>query len=178
MRNLYEIIQSCKDGNEEDVIFILNKFDPLINKYSRLLEYEDTKQELSLTLIKVLQRIRIDKGNFTEDKYIISYIKKSIINRYIALSKQLSKVSRYESEADINLIYADNDEDVLEMCDLLKDLTEIERKVIILKYMYMMKDSEIAILNNISRQAVNQAKNRAISKLRLYFKKSLNIVDK
>ncbi|MBU3194966.1 helix-turn-helix domain-containing protein [Clostridium algidicarnis] len=121
MRDLCEIIQSCKDGNEEDVIFILNKFDPLINKYSRLLEYEDTKQELSLTLIKVLQRIRIDKGNFTEDKYIISYINKSIINRYIALSKQLSKVSCYESEADINLIYADNDEDVLEMYDLLKD---------------------------------------------------------
>lgn len=178
MRDLCEIIQSCKDGNEEDVIFILNKFDPLINKYSRLLEYEDTKQELSLTLIKVLQRIRIDKGNFREDKYIISYINKSIINRFIALSRQLSKVSRYESEADINLIYVDDDENVLEMYDLLKDFTEIERKVIILKYMYMMKDCEIVILNNISRQAVNQAKNRAISKLRLYFKKSLNIVDK
>ncbi|MBU3208014.1 N-acetylmuramoyl-L-alanine amidase, partial [Clostridium algidicarnis] len=67
----------------------------LINKYSRLLEYEDTKQELSLTLIKVLQRIRIDKGNFREDKYIISYINKSIINRGVKTTNLY--VTRYTS---------------------------------------------------------------------------------
>ncbi|MBU5593383.1 sigma-70 family RNA polymerase sigma factor [Clostridium sp. MSJ-4] len=169
MVNLYEKIKNCQCGNKEDILFVLNMFEPLLNKYSRLLEYDDAKQELTLTLIKTLQKIPIHKKNFKEDKYIISYIKKSIINRYVSLSKKLTKKYTYEAEFDSNLMYFnDDDENIIELYDLLKDLTRVEKNIIVLKYLHNMSDVEIAELHNISRQAVNQTKNRALNKLKSY----------
>ena len=169
MNNLYKIIKNCKDGNKEDILYILNKFDPLINKYSRLLEYDDAKQDLILALINVIYKIPIHKEIFKEDKYIISYIEKSIIYKYWAISKrQQAEKYSYAYEFDFNLIADKREENTIELHDLLKDLTERERNVITSKYIQKMTDVEIGQLNNISRQAVNQAKNRAIDKLRAY----------
>jgi len=168
MRDLYEIIKNCKKGNCNDIEYVLNKFQPLINKYARLLdcEYDDAKQELSLELINVIQKIPINKENFGEDKYCIGYIKKSIIHKYFAMSKKLSMKYSYEYDIDFNLIPAKDEVYVIELYDLLKDLSNIEKSVVILKYINNMTDAEIGEIRGISRQAINQAKNRAIRKLK------------
>lgn len=50
--------------------------------------------------------------------------------------------------------------------DIIKDLTEIEKDVIIKKYKYGYSGSEIANMNGISRQAIYKTHFRALSKTR------------
>lgn len=69
--NISYLVQQYKSGNKEALDEIIKKMSPLIIKYSRLtfsLEYEDAKQEYSLTIIKaVISRETSDKpfGNTT-----------------------------------------------------------------------------------------------------------------
>ena len=165
MNNLYHIIKKCKNKSSEEILIIINMFDPLINKYVRLLNFDDAKSELITTLIETLFKIPIHKSNFNQNKYIISYIKKSIFHKYISISKKISYESKYESEFDFNLIESNKSTD-LEFYDLINDLTPKEKTILISKFIKNMKDTEIAQALNISRQAVNQTKNRALIKLK------------
>lgn len=51
-------------------------------------------------------------------------------------------------------------------------LTELQRKIILLKYIYGYSDQEIANRLKISRQAVNRAKNRGVKIIRENYEKT------
>ena len=76
-----------KQGNKESVLKIIDIFSPIIDKYSRLLDREDTRQDLLVHLMKVMEKIDLHNENFCKDKIIVSYIAKSIRNEYIRLSR-------------------------------------------------------------------------------------------
>ncbi|NKF05376.1 hypothetical protein J1C67_14925 [Clostridium gasigenes] len=44
---------------------IIDIFNPIINKYSRILYREDTKQDLIVFSIELINKIRIDNSNFS-----------------------------------------------------------------------------------------------------------------
>lgn len=50
--------------------------------------------------------------------------------------------------------------------DMFKNLTKKERQVIEYKFLVGKSDSEIGEMLNISRQAINKTKNRALNKLK------------
>ena len=63
-------------------------FENIINKYSRKLNGEDTKQDLYVFLIKLINNIdELTIINY-EDKQVLSYFSKSLKNEYIRLSKK------------------------------------------------------------------------------------------
>ena len=49
---------------------------------------------------------------------------------------------------------------------MLTGLTALQRKVLVIRYLYGYSDAEIADQLHISRQAVNRAKNRAVAVLK------------
>ena len=64
-------------------------FDNIINKYSRKLNGEDTKQDLYVFLIKLINNIdEVIIINY-EDKQVLSYFSKALKNEYIRLSKKM-----------------------------------------------------------------------------------------
>nr|WP_279325026.1 sigma-70 family RNA polymerase sigma factor [Clostridium sp. 1001275B_160808_H3] len=146
---------------------IIEIFEPLLSKYARLLDGEDTKQDLIIHLIDILNKIPIDKEDIPENKYILGYIAKSIRNEYIKISKKNDKIRLNETELnlDIELQYEDSELE-FEMMDMFKILTKKEVFIMKLIYVYYLSVSEVANYMKISRQAVNQAKNRSLKKLR------------
>ena len=70
-------------------ILIMEKFEPKLNKLQRNSVYEDMKSDLILFMFKLLNKIPLEKDIFREDKYIISYINRSLKNHYIYLNKRL-----------------------------------------------------------------------------------------
>ena len=81
--NILKKIIEYRQGNNDSLLEIIERLNPLISKYSRLLDKEDTRQDLIIHLIKVLNNIKIDKKSLVKDKEIIGYIAKSIRNEYI-----------------------------------------------------------------------------------------------
>ena len=70
---IFKIIDVKKNNKDESMLDILAIFDNIINKYSRKLNGEDTKQDLYVFLIKLINNIdELSIVNY-EDKQVLSY---------------------------------------------------------------------------------------------------------
>jgi RNA polymerase sigma factor (sigma-70 family) len=164
---IFKKVMNYREGDNESLIKIIELFNPLLIKYSKLLDGEDTKQDLIMHLISVVNKMKFDNKNLCEDKAIVGYVAKSIRNEYIRLSKKRNKILLNESELnlDIEIEYDDFDSE-FEMLDTFKVLSEKEAYVMKLIYIHYLSVSEVSDYMKISRQGVNQAKNRALKKIR------------
>ena len=167
--NLCTKIKKFQKGNTLLFNDILIIFENILNKYSRLLNNEDTKQDLTIFLLELITKIPID--NFSNEKQLFSYIIKSIKFEYIRLSKYNSKKFSNETYISDKIDIPYNaDFSKIEILNLFNILTDTEKKIL---YLFIIKNlslSEISKVMNVSRQAVHQNKNRAIQKI----KKSLD----
>ena len=167
---LYELIKQSQYKNKDATIKIINKFTPLIKKYDRKLNYDGADTDLTISLINLIKRLPIDENNrLHNDKVIVSYISISIRNAYIRLSQKHSKVSKTEILCEDNIIndlqfYNETYDFIIE--DLLNDLSELQKKIIVSIFLMDIKEADLATSLNISRQAVNKTKNIALKKLK------------
>lgn len=126
------------------------------------------KSDLILFMFKLLNKIPLEKEVFREDKYIISYINKSLQYQYIYLNKINYKVKSNEmilEETDINN-RDDNCFSNIIFEDLIKNLTEREKDMIFKRYKLNYSEAEIGRMKGISRQAVHKTHVRALSKMK------------
>lgn len=85
MISLYDLIKSSEQ-NKEAKIKIIEKFSPLLNKYSKKLDYEYAKTDLVIALLEIIQSLsKLDKLSFTEGT-LVKYIATSMYHSYIYLS--------------------------------------------------------------------------------------------
>lgn len=146
---------------------LINQFRPIIMKYSYLLrlELDDAISDLTVELIRIINEFP-GRQEFISDFYILSYIKKAVRHAYIALSKKQTKNDFINSREFAYFEQGYEPENTLWLEDMFLVLTDCQKKVITLRYIYDYSDIEIAKSLNISRQAVNQIKNRAFQKLK------------
>ena len=146
---------------------ILAIFDNIINKYSRKLNGEDTKQDLYVFLIKLINNIdELSIVNY-EDKQVLSYFSKSLKNEYIRLSKKNDRRKNNEDYNCEDRVWGYNFiQSNIEVVDSIKNLNNYEKKIIKMVVLNGYSVSEVAKKTGKSRQAISQVKNRAISKLK------------
>lgn len=170
-KDLKTLLSDFHSGDMGAFAAIYSEFERLIWFYAHKLGQDDADQELTVFLLELLWKINPAKAGLECPEDIKRYIAVSIRNKYIALSraeqKQNAQVELSENITGINMLY-----DVLGnlvLCEALEKLTEKQRETFLLKYVYEYTNCEIAKKLNISRQAVNQLKNRAIEVLRNYY---------
>lgn len=160
--------------NTDACLELIEMFDKLLRKYARLLRFEDAYEELRLFFIELILQLKNKEICDDNDGYIVSYISKAVRNQYIALSKR----RRMKTEivlSDISeeqLIYVElqvatqNRSDISDYFPRNNPLSS--REEMILKAIFIEEYSveEIARNLGISRQAVNQAKKRALERIR------------
>lgn len=168
MGQLYNFIEEFRNGNINTFTFIVEKFNPKLNKLQRCSIYEDMKNDLVLFMFELLNKIPLEKDSFKEDKCIFAYINKSLNNKYIYLNKINCKVENnkilleesYINNADDN--YFSN----IVFEDIINGLTDIEKDVIIKKYKFNYSEAEIARMKGVSRQAIHKTHIRALAKVK------------
>lgn len=182
--NLYEEIQEAKQCNAA-LLNLITRFTPLLVKYAEKLTTEDAYFDLQLDFIELILKFDLDNMKRTDNAALLSYIKKAVYNSYIKRSKifceyrtknyLFSEMSE-EQFAVVSLQLSTNDSyDSLQLIECKKCLTSQEFEIILLLYYYGYGVAEISGLKNISRQAVNQIKRRALSKLYKQFR-DVNII--
>ena len=164
---IFKIIDVKKNNKDESMLDILAIFDNIINKYSRKLNGEDTKQDLYVFLIKLINNIdELSIVNY-EDKQVLSYFSKSLKNEYIRLSKKNDRRKNNEDYNCEDRVCGYNFiESNIEVVDSIKNLNNYEKKIIKMVVLNGYSVSEVAKKTGKSRQAISQVKNRAISKLK------------
>ncbi len=171
---LNKIIEAQND-HEEKLGILIEDFTPLIKKYSFRMNYEDAFADLRLEFIEIIFGIDAKKFANYEEPQILSYIKISVRNAYIKLSK---KKCEYENSTffvedvrdEIEKSHYDDYENVF-LEDIKKYLTANEFDVIYKHFFCGLTINNIALLKGVSRQAVNQVKARAVKKLSYIFEK-------
>lgn len=160
--------------DETAALQLLEMFDKLLRKYARQLGTEDAYEELRLFFFELLDGLRNKKVRGDNDGYAVSYISKSVRNQYIALSKarNMRKEDSFSDMSEEQLIHieriaaTDDKTDIYSYLPSDDKMSAREKEILRLFFVDEYSIEEIAQKMNISRQAVNQAKNRAIKKIR------------
>lgn len=166
--NLIEIAKKANCGDKEAILEIIVKFTPLIKKYSRLLYYDGADTDLIISFIETIYSLPVS-GNMKEDKEVVAYITISLRNEYIKLSKKYSEIKKMEIPLDDKLYCIKSNDDFdtnILIDDLMDNLSSLQKYI--LMEIFIEDRTEIAISKElkITKQAVNNAKNRALKRLR------------
>ena len=166
------LIKESQNKNKDATMKIIEKFRPLINKYARKLNYDGADTDLTISLIKLIKKFLVDKSELLQkDKAIVSYIFVSIKNEYIRLSQKYGKVFQTEIHCKDDIINnLQGHDDVYDFIieDLLKELPKLQGEILSGIFLLNIKEVELAKSLNISRQAVNSTKRRALKNLKKY----------
>ena len=171
---LNKIIEAQND-HEEKLTVLIEDFTPLLKKYASRMNYEDAFADLRLEFIEII--LGIDPKRFVSYKeaQMLSYIKISVRNAYIRLSKikcerEKNSFLVEDIRDEIEKSQTDNYERIF-LYDIKKYLSDSEFDVIYKHFFCGITINDIALLRGVSRQAVNQIKTRAINKLSKAFEK-------
>ena len=177
MKDFVNLIIMAQNDNEEALLELIRNFMPIINKYSKLMNYDDDfKGEMILKFIQFI-KIEFDLRKLDEinNYIIIKYIQSSLYHHYILLSKKISEKSKMESSLindgipdTYNIPY--HDERLFIIKDTIRSmLTDKEFHCINLIIFKDYTAEQVASSVGVTKQAINQCKKRALRKLKILF---------
>ncbi len=170
-------VRNGQCGNQQAVLDLIDKFTPLLKKYARELKTEDAYYDLQAEFLELILCIDCNKLRETSDGAMVQYLSQSIYHAYIKLRRHLidNKVPTISADELTDSILYQNSIIYENHCNLFDIphtlLTPQEANIFYQICILGHSSAELARKNKISRQAVNQTKQRAISKLRRFFKK-------
>lgn len=157
---------------------LINKFSPALKKYARKLETEDAYYDLQVEFLDLILHLDCNTLRKTGDGAMVQYLSQSIYHAYIKLLRQLidNKMPNISTD-DLT------DSMLYQSCciDSLKDFTldipstllsPLEADAFFQISILGYSAAELARKEGVSRQSINQAKQKAILKLRRYLQES------
>ena len=172
------LLQNAKSGDKNAMEQLIRKFSGLLHMYAKKLNYEDALNDMILQFIEVIYRISVDKLSIQSEGAIIKYICHAMKNEYVRIltkhvipAKEEKPISALEDEQAVVLEASMRapENGSLEFALLVSGsfLTDYQRTVLWGIFYYGYSVSEIARKTKTSRQAVNQAKKRALERLKI-----------
>lgn len=165
---LFELLVNAKSGDEIAVEELYFKFSKLIKSLGKTVDLDGAETDIIIFFLKFIKKINLKKFENKSYGELINYIYISLQNYTFTLIKATLKKRIDECNFIADQIYHDS-YDKFELTDTLnslKKLSKIQKQIILYTYLYNYKISEIAKLLNISRQAVNQNKLKALKLLK------------
>ncbi len=158
--------------NTDYVLFLINKFDPIIKKYSRKLKYEEAKSDLIIFLIQLIKKL----PNTTDERILTCYISKAIKNEFIRLNKKQELINQKEIPMEFDNFkylpsnYVDTDLK-MDIKAAMQSLSKKQKEVIQYRILLDYSNSKTAEILKISRQAVLKIEKKALKILKTKLKR-------
>ena len=170
---IFEAVCKSKQGDKDAMLGLVERFDPLLRKYSRKLGTEDGYSDMLLDFLEKINSMHTDAIVCRDDGAMVNYFAKAVRHSYVKLlSRQLKNSA---TTVSIDLV-----PEHLSTCsctepaqsytfDLPDDLlSQREKKILYLIDVLGYSASEIAKRDKTSRQNISQIHNRAVKKLKNY----------
>ena len=140
---------------------LIERFTPLIRHLAHRLpyEYQDAEQDMKLTFLQLIHKIKLEEMHSREDKCLLSYIAAAMKNRCFHLRNKY-----YRQDDDILF------EEMIELEQFCSFLTKLQKQILIAEYVYGYSDVELSRKLHTARQAVNRTKNRGLNVLRNFYR--------
>lgn len=176
MGEIVMLINEIRDGNKDAFCILMDKMQPLINKYSYSL-YKDNREDIQSELYIALWEA-VKKISFVEsDGQVINYLTTAIKHRFFELYRASKKEHDYESlnendEYFNNLTFHEYKYDDFSISEDLKKFISkfdgIKKNIYHLILIENKNDSEIAKELSLSRQYVNRIRRQLRKVLQQY----------
>lgn len=166
---LYNLFVQAKDGNEVAKVEIYKKFLPCIKKLARKLRYEEAETDLVIFLLEFISNISLRKFKDRSDREIFLYVYSFIKCKYLNIIKTLNNKKIKTEVLKVDIEYYDYYKKIeLEYISwLLSGLSDIQKKIIIGKYVYNYSNIKLSEICGISRQAIYKHKKKAFEIIKL-----------
>ena len=170
MENLADLVEKAK-RNTGDMELLIERFTPLIRHLAHRLpyEYQDAEQDMKLTFLQLIHKIKLEEMHSREDKCLLSYISAAMKNRCFHLRNKYYREKSCEQLLDDTVSLPQDDdilfEEMIELEQFCSFLTKLQKQILIAEYVYGYSDAEFSRKLHTTRQAVNRTKNRAIDML-------------
>ena len=175
--NTYQtIIESCKAGEEESFVMLVEKFMPLIKKYTRLLykdDAEDVKQEMLMALWEASQKIE----KYDNEGECTKYFSNALRCRFLELYRKSRKINDNAIDVEDSVMESEKSDDHMnysyvnlrqDIMFLIEDFSTPVKEMCIKMAFEDLSDAEIAKKFNVSRQYTNRIRRNFRSKLSNY----------
>lgn len=172
MGQLINLIEQIKNGDKDKFSVVIEKFDPLIRKYTRLLykeESEDVRGELVLALWEAIVSLEY----IVNEGQTFNYLSNALRNTFFELYRKSKKSHNHEICVDDDMLYiqpyieSEYDNAIIEI--VVNDfLGKYDGRLYEIYYLIMVEylsDCEIADRLKISRQYVNRQRKLLKKKL-------------
>lgn len=171
MNNIYDCIVDYQNGDKNKVLYIIEKMQPVLQKYAKKLKYEDAYNDLQLFLIIRISTFDCENIKNKSDGAMVNYIEKSIYHEYIKLSKNNEKLCNEMIGVDDDTIVevaggSEDDYSIILFEDLKSILTETEYKVIWEIYYNDLTPKEVSDKLEQTIWNVYKLKNNALKKMK------------
>ena len=163
-------VEKAKKSDEEAMNMLMERLDPLLNKYVRKLffmEREDAYQELVISLLEAVRKI----PQCSDDAGCINYMQRAVEHKYCYLCKQNIRKENGDKMVEQDLsdcsIARDAAEEIVErefIKALLNSLSKREYEIMSLLIGYELSDADIAKKLGVSRQYVGKVKHQVYRK--------------
>lgn len=170
MIDLKKLLSLFQKGiTDFDPIFFY--FKPKLNSLSRRFNIAFYKNDLLIFLWQLTSKIDLSKFNCEQalnsyislslKRYCISLYHKQVKDNTVMYNSTIANI-----EIDKDSSYLPIDESLLIFNDLIRNLSETQKNIIILRYAHCFSDNDIANQLNISRQAVCKSRKLALNKIK------------
>ena len=106
---MVKLIILAKQKDQEAILKLIDKFNPLLKKYAYLLKYEDALQDLIIFFIDLLYKIPDSLlQNYNEGKIVV-YIEKSVKHQYVYMSKKICRSNKTTCNSETETALEIND---------------------------------------------------------------------
>lgn len=167
-----ELIRYSKKYND-GMAELIKMFQPLIKNLARKLSMDGGESDLIIAFIKTIKEYPLERDeNMGKQQVILAYIKASMNNEFIKLSKKADKTRWFEVPMNENIcedyITGSDIDEKIAIRDIISKLPLNQQQVINEIYINGSSETSLAVRFNISRQAVNKTKRKALRNLRSY----------
>lgn len=170
MKNgLYEYFKYAQNNDEEYVVLLYHKFLPMIKGFGRKLNYDEAESDLTIFLLEFIKHIDLKKFKNRSDGEIVNYMHSAFKSQYINILKNIIKknieITALETEFVCNDCYKNLE--FMHLFSLLKNLSSMQKKIILGKFYYGYSDVELSHIFSASRQAIYKQKKKAFDLIKL-----------
>lgn len=169
-----ELIMNAQNKDENAMMHLIFKFDPLLKKYAGKLKREDAYEDMRAYFIELIHFIDINNLRNPSEAGIVTYISRSVYTYYCHKVREirydrkevamtaLSSEQIYLLESTFSTKESSN---IFLELEAEKYLTEDEYLITHLIFEEGYSTEDVARMKKCSRQSVNQIKKRALKKI-------------
>lgn len=171
-KSFLQLVEDIKKNEEGSLLELIQRFMPLIKKYSFKLDYTEAISDLTIDFICLARKL----PDFEKEGQVVGYIQTSMYHFYIKHVKERILLRENECIYDPDIIknmpaFSEAmDIDGISLHIAVNKLPRQQRQVIEYKYFKLMSDREIEQCMGISRQTVFKYKKRALERLKQMLK--------